>query len=71
MNLSGFVYFTYSLSYNVKQKYAKHTGSSSCTFYMSAFINVYKLHIYSRLPRPGTMNERDIVHQEPEGMVQY
>ena len=44
------------------QKYAKHTGSYSCTFY---------IHIYSRLPRPGTMNEMDIVPQEPEGMVQY
>ena len=44
------------------QKYAKHTGSYSCTFY---------IHIYSRLPKPGTMNEIDIVHKEPEGMVQY
>ena len=42
------------------QKYAKHTGSYSCTFY-----------IYSHLSRPGTMNEVDTVHQEPEGMVQY
>ena len=40
------------------QKYAKHTGSYSCTF-------------YSRLPRLRTMNEMDTVHQEPEGMVQY
>ena len=44
------------------KKYAKHTGSYSCTFY---------IHIYSRLPRPRTMNEMDTVHQEPEGMVQY
>ena len=44
------------------QKYAKHTGSYSCTFY---------IHIYSRLLRPGTMNEMDIVPQELEGMVQY
>ena len=41
---------------------AKHTRSYSCTFY---------IHIYSRLPRSGTMNEVDTVHQEPEGMVQY
>ena len=34
----------------------------SCTFY---------IHIFSHLPRPGTMNEMDVVHQEPEGMVQY
>ena len=44
------------------QKYAKHTGSYSCTFY---------IHIHNRLPRPGTMNEMDIIHQEPKGMVQY
>ena len=120
MTLSGFVYFTYSLSYSAKQKYAKarflkytrcvlsisdllsftyfmsirlididiyiyhpihlpcrnayqtnrniwyprvhstvqkcakHTGSYSCTVYISVFINVYTLHIYSRLPRPRT-----------------
>ena len=53
------------------QKYAKHIGSYSCSLYISVFINVYTLHIYSRLPRPGTMNEMDTVHQEPEGMVQY
>ena len=38
------------------------SGSYSCTFY---------IHIYSRLPRPGTMNEVDTVYQEPEGMVHY
>ena len=61
----------YPRVYSTVQKYAKHTGSYSCTFYISVFINVYTLYIYSRLPRPGTMNERDTVHQEPEGMVQY
>ena len=32
---------------------------------------LFYIHIYSRLPRPRTMNEMDTVHQEPEGMVQY
>ena len=53
------------------QKYARHIGSYSCTFYISVFINFYTLHIYSRLPKLGTINEMDTVHQEPEGMVQY
>ena len=34
-------------------------------------IHVLYIYIYSRLPRPGTMNEMDTVHQGPEGMVQY
>ena len=31
---------------------------------------LFYIHIYSHLPRPGTMNEMDTVHQEAEGMVQ-
>ena len=48
------------MAHSTVQKYAKHTGYYSCTFY-----------IYSRLPRLGTMNEMDTVYQESEGMVQY
>ena len=32
---------------------------------------LFYIHIYSSLPRSGTMNEMDIVHQELKGMVQY
>ena len=44
------------------QKYAKHTGSYSCTFY---------IHIYSRLPRPGSMNEMDIARRHGTILYEY
>ena len=57
------------------QKYAKHTGYSDLYIFMSRYLIrllfTCTFYIYSRLPRPGTMNEMDTVHQEPEGMVQY